>query len=118
MIVIRFEGTKGGPGMREMLWPTAAFVGTGLSDKVALVTEVPWSHKRALYRACKHRGIDGGPIAVVKDGNIICIDTPNRRLDLKISAEELQERFKQWKPPKINVERECSLHALNPWTDK
>lgn len=107
VVVIRYEGPKGGPGMREMLWPTAALVGTGLSDKVALVTDGRFSG--ATRGPCighvSPEAMDGGPIAVVRDGDIICIDIPNRRLDLKISPEELQERLRQLVPPEAKINR-------------
>ncbi|MEM3090744.1 MAG: dihydroxy-acid dehydratase [Candidatus Bathyarchaeia archaeon] len=107
VVVIRFEGPKGGPGMREMLWPTAALVGTGLSDKVALVTDGRFSG--ATRGPCighvSPEAMEGGPIAIVKDGDIVCIDIPNRKLDLKISKEEIRERLKSWKPPKAKAER-------------
>jgi dihydroxy-acid dehydratase len=107
VIVIRYEGPKGGPGMREMLWPTAALVGTGLTDKVALVTDGRFSG--ATRGPCighvSPEAMDGGPIAVVKDGDVISIDIPNRRLDLKIKNEELRERLKQWASPKAKVEK-------------
>jgi dihydroxy-acid dehydratase len=101
VIVIRYEGPKGGPGMREMLWPTAALMGTGLGTGVALVTDGRFSG--ATRGPCvghvTPEAMNGGPIAAVKNGDIISIDIPNRRLDLKIPEEELEGRLKQWKPP-------------------
>jgi dihydroxy-acid dehydratase len=107
IIVIRYEGPKGGPGMREMLWPTAALIGTGLGNEVALVTDGRFSG--ATRGPCighvSPEAMSGGPIAVVRDGDIISLDIPNRRLDLKVSAEELRDRLKRWKPPRQKAER-------------
>jgi len=107
VVVIRYEGPKGGPGMREMLKPTAALIGTGLGSEVALVTDGRFSG--ATRGPCighvTPEAVNGGPIAVVKDGDIILIDIPNRRLDLKIPEEKLQERLKQWKSPEPKVKK-------------
>jgi dihydroxy-acid dehydratase len=107
VIVIRYEGPKGGPGMREMLKPTAALIGTGLGTEVALVTDGRFSG--ATRGPCighvTPEAMNGGPIAVVKGGDVISIDIPNRRLDLKISEEKLQERLKQWRPPEPKVKK-------------
>jgi dihydroxy-acid dehydratase len=101
VIVIRYEGPKGGPGMREMLWPTAALMGTGLGDEVALVTDGRFSG--ATRGPCvghvTPEAMDGGPIAVVRDGDIISINIPNRKLDLNVPEGELQERMKNWIHP-------------------
>jgi len=107
VVVIRYEGPKGGPGMKEMLKPTAALMGTGLGSEVALVTDGRFSG--ATRGPCighvTPEAMNGGPIAVVKNGDIISIDIPNRKLDLKISEEELQKRLKQWTPPKPKVKK-------------
>nr|MDO8076595.1 dihydroxy-acid dehydratase [Candidatus Freyarchaeota archaeon] len=107
VIVIRYEGPRGGPGMKEMLKPTAALIGTGLGNDVALVTDGRFSG--ATRGPCighvDPEAMNGGPIAVVKDGDPISIDIPNRRLDLKIPEEELQERLKQWTPPEPKVKK-------------
>ncbi|MDH5636806.1 MAG: dihydroxy-acid dehydratase, partial [Candidatus Bathyarchaeota archaeon] len=107
VIVIRYEGPKGGPGMKEMLKPTAALMGTGLGSEVALVTDGRFSG--ATRGPCighvTPEAMNGGPIAVVKDGDIISIDIPNRRVDLKISEEELRERLKRWSPPEPKVKK-------------
>ncbi len=107
VIVIRYEGPKGGPGMKEMLKPTAALIGTGLGNSVALVTDGRFSG--ATRGPCighvDPEAMSGGPIAVVKDGDVISIDIPNRRLDLKIPEKELQERLKKWKPPEAKVKK-------------
>ena len=107
VIVIRYEGPKGGPGMKEMLKPTAALMGTGLGSEVALVTDGRFSG--ATRGPCighvTPEAMNGGPIAVVKDGDIISIDIPNRRVDLKIPEEELRERLRRWRPPEPKVKK-------------
>jgi dihydroxy-acid dehydratase len=100
VIVIRYEGPKGGPGMREMLSTTAALYGQGLSDKVALITDGRFSGgTRGL--CVGHVGpeaADGGPIGLLKNGDIIVIDAHTGRLEVELSDAELAERRKQWKP--------------------
>ena len=106
VVVIRYEGPKGGPGMREMLAPTSAIVSMGL-DKVALITDGRFSGGTK-GPACGHispEAAEGGPIAIVEDGDLISIDIPNRRLELLISDEEFQKRFSRWKPPKLKIKR-------------
>jgi dihydroxy-acid dehydratase len=107
VVVIRYEGPRGGPGMREMLWPTAALMGTGLGNEVALVTDGRFSG--ATRGPCighvAPEAMSRGPIAVVKDGDVVSIDIPNRRLDLKIPEEELQRRLMMWKPPEPKAKR-------------
>jgi len=105
VIVIRYEGPKGGPGMREMLSPTAAVAGMGLSESVALITDGRFSG--ATRGPCighvSPEAAEGGPIAALKDGDIISIDIPARRLDVELSNEEIKKRLSTWKPrpPKI-----------------
>ena len=107
VIVIRYEGPKGGPGMKEMLKPTAALMGTGLGSEVALVTDGRFSG--ATRGPCighvTPEAMNGGPIAVVREGDIILIDIPNRRVDLKITEEELRERLRLWRPPEPKVKK-------------
>ena len=107
VIVINYEGPRGGPGMREMLKPTAALMGTGLGSEVALVTDGRFSG--ATRGPCighvAPEAMNGGPIAIVKDGDVIKIDIPNRRLDLEIEQEELLRRLSLWSPPKPKVEK-------------
>lgn len=107
VVVIRYEGPRGGPGMREMLKPTAALIGAGLGDKVALVTDGRFSG--ATRGPCighvDPEAMSGGPIAVVKDGDVISIDIPNRKLNLKIPRDELEERMRKWKPPEPKVKK-------------
>lgn len=100
VVVIRYEGPKGGPGMQEMLAPTSNIVGMGLGSSVALVTDGRFSG--ATRGACighvSPEAAAGGPIALLRDGDIIAIDIPARRLDVELSAEELQRRRAEWKP--------------------
>ena len=99
VVVIRYEGPKGGPGMREMLAVTSAIVGKGLGEKVALLTDGRFSGgtRGACIGHISPEAEEGGPIAYVKDGDIIEIDIPGRRLDLKVSEEELEKRRKTMK---------------------
>ncbi len=104
-VVIRYEGPKGGPGMREMLAPTAAIVGMGLSDSVALITDGRFSGGT---RGCSighisPEAVEGGPIAAVRDNDLILIDLPKRRLDVKISDKEIKARLKKIKKPTPRV---------------
>jgi len=102
VIVIRYEGPKGGPGMREMLSPTSAIVGMGMDKDVALITDGRFSggtRGPAVGHVCPEAA-DGGPIAIVRDGDVIRIDIPGRRLDLLVEEEELERRRKMWRPPR------------------
>ncbi len=107
VVVITYEGSKGGPGMREMLSPTSALAGMGLDKTVALLTDGRFSG--ATRGACighvSPEAAEGGPIALVRDGDMIEIDIPNNRLNVLVSEEELAERKKSWKslPPKIQT---------------
>ena len=105
VVVIRYEGPKGGPGMREMLSPTSAIVGMGLGDKVALITDGRFSGgtRGACIGHVSPEAAAGGPIGVVQDGDEILIDIPNRRLELLISEEELQSRLKNFKPKRKDI---------------
>jgi dihydroxy-acid dehydratase len=101
VVVIRYVGPKGGPGMPEMLTPTSTLVGAGLDDRVALVTDGRFSG--ATRGACVGHVVpeasDGGPIALVRDGDIVSIDIPERRLDLEVPADELAARRSVWRRP-------------------
>ncbi len=102
VVVIRYEGPKGGPGMREMLGVTAALVGEGLGDSVALLTDGRFSgatHGLMVGHVSPEAALKG-PIAAVKTGDRIRFDLPNRKLDVLISAAELKKRLKTWKEPK------------------
>jgi dihydroxy-acid dehydratase len=101
VVVIRYEGPKGGPGMREMLGVTAALVGAGLGDSVALLTDGRFSGATHGLMAghVAPEAAHGGPIAAVRDGDTIIFDVHARRLDVEISEEELKARLRQWTPP-------------------
>ncbi|MBQ3124119.1 MAG: dihydroxy-acid dehydratase [Clostridia bacterium] len=105
VVVIRYEGPKGGPGMREMLSPTSAICGMGLDKEVALITDGRFSGatRGAAIGHVSPEAMEGGPIAFVKDGDIIEIDITNGILNVKVSDEEMAERKKNWTPnePKI-----------------
>jgi len=107
IIVIRYEGPKGGPGMREMLAVTAAIVGQGLGEKVAMVTDGRFSGatRGFMIGHVAPEAMVGGPIALVKEYDRIVIDTQKSRIDLEISKRELTRRHKRWKPikPRYNV---------------
>jgi len=100
VVVIRYEGPKGGPGMREMLGVTAALVGAGLGDSVALLTDGRFSGATHGLMAghVAPEAAHGGPIAAVRDGDTIVFDIKARRLDVAIAEEELKARLNQWKP--------------------
>ncbi|SNQ62647.1 dihydroxy-acid dehydratase [Candidatus Methanoperedens nitratireducens] len=104
-IIIRYEGPKGGPGMREMLSPTAAIAGMGLIDSVALITDGRFSGgtRGPCIGHVSPEAAEGGPIALVREGDIVEIDIPGRILDIKVSKEELDRRKKAWKPPAPRV---------------
>ncbi|MFH1391688.1 MAG: dihydroxy-acid dehydratase [Candidatus Diapherotrites archaeon] len=100
VIVIRYEGPKGGPGMREMLAPTAALVGEGLGDKVGLITDGRFSggtHGLVVGHVCPEAQA-GGLIGVLKEGDMITINTDNKELSVDLSDEEIEKRMKNWKP--------------------
>jgi dihydroxy-acid dehydratase len=101
VIVIRYEGPKGGPGMREMLAVTAALVGAGLGDSVALLTDGRFSGATHGLMAghVAPEAVNGGPIAAVANGDTITFDIPNRQLNVGLTAAEIQNRLASWKPP-------------------
>jgi dihydroxy-acid dehydratase len=101
VVVIRYEGPVGGPGMREMLAVTGALVGGGLGDSVALITDGRFSgatHGLMVAHVTPEAAL-GGPIAAVCDGDIITLDIESRRIDVEIPASELTERLRSWVPP-------------------
>ncbi len=105
VIVIRYEGPKGGPGMREMLSPTAAIMGKGLGADVALITDGRFSggsHGFVVGHVTPEAAI-GGPIALIEDGDRITIDAETRRIDIDISAEDMADRKSRWMRPASNV---------------
>ena len=107
VVVIRYEGPKGGPGMREMLNPTSAIAGMGLGSSVALITDGRFSgaSRGASIGHVSPEAAVGGPIALVEEGDIISINIPENRLDLKVGDEVLAERKAKWQPrePKITT---------------
>jgi dihydroxy-acid dehydratase len=105
VVVIRYEGPKGGPGMREMLNATASIAGMGLGDSVALVTDGRFSGgtRGPCIGHISPEAREGGPIAIVNDGDIISINIPKRTLELQVSKTVLKERLKTWKPPKSKI---------------
>ncbi|MBR5420527.1 MAG: dihydroxy-acid dehydratase [Lachnospiraceae bacterium] len=100
VVVIRYEGPKGGPGMHEMLNPTSAIAGMGLGSSVALITDGRFSgaSRGASIGHVSPEAAVGGPIALVEEGDIISIDIPNNKLDMKVSDEELAARRAKWQP--------------------
>ncbi len=102
VIVIRYEGPKGGPGMREMLGVTAAIVGEGLGDSVALLTDGRFSGATHGLMAghVAPEAADKGPIAAVREGDMISFDIPKRKLTLEVSAAEIKKRLAKWKAPR------------------
>ena len=103
--IIRYEGPKGGPGMREMLNPTSAIAGMGLGDTVALITDGRFSgasRGASIGHVCPEAAV-GGPIALVQEGDIIRINIPENSLELAVDDEELARRKAQWKPRKPAV---------------
>ena len=100
VVVIRYEGPKGGPGMREMLNPTSAIMGMGLGSSVALITDGRFSgaSRGACIGHVSPEAAVGGPIALVEEGDIIAIDIDANTLNVKVSDEELAKRKENWKP--------------------
>lgn len=100
VVVIRYEGPKGGPGMREMLNPTSAIIGMGLGSTVALITDGRFSgaSRGAAIGHVSPEAAVGGPIALVREGDIISVDIPNNALNMKVSEAELAKRRAEWKP--------------------
>jgi len=106
VIVIRYEGPSGGPGMREMLSPTSAIVGMGLSKDVALITDGRFSGgtRGPCIGHIAPEASKGGPIAILKNGDKIKIDIKKRRIDVALTNAQIKTRLKKWKPPKPKVE--------------
>ncbi|HNZ29407.1 MAG TPA: dihydroxy-acid dehydratase, partial [Candidatus Goldiibacteriota bacterium] len=105
VVVIRYEGPKGGPGMREMLAPTAAIAGMGLDKEVALLTDGRFSGgtRGAAIGHVSPEAMEGGVIAVVKEGDVIEINIPEKKLELKVSQDEIKKRFEAWKCPEPKI---------------
>ena len=101
VVVIRYEGPRGGPGMREMLAVTAALVGAGLAESVALLTDGRFSGATRGFMVghVAPEAARGGPIAAIADGDTIVLDIPNRRLDVELNDEQIKQRLANWRPP-------------------
>ena len=107
VVIIRYEGPKGGPGMREMLGPTSAIAGMGLDKDVALITDGRFSgaSRGASIGHVSPEAMEGGPIAAVKDGDIITIDIPDGKLNVNLSKQQLEERMVEWKAPEPRIKK-------------
>lgn len=105
VVLIRYEGPRGGPGMREMLAPTSAIAGMGLSESVALITDGRFSGgtRGPCIGHVAPEAASGGPIAIVKNGDIVEINIPKRTLNVKLTNAEIKRRLKSWKPPKPKI---------------
>jgi dihydroxy-acid dehydratase len=107
VVVIRYEGPKGGPGMQEMLAPTSALIGQGLGESVGLITDGRFSGGTwgMVVGHVAPEAFEGGPIALVKNGDAITIDAYKRLIQLNVPAKELAARRKRWKQPKARYTR-------------
>ena len=107
VVVIRYEGPRGGPGMREMLVPTSAIAGMGLDSDVALITDGRFSGgtRGAAIGHVSPEAMAGGPIAVVEDGDKVAIDIPRRQVSLKVPDREIKKRLAAWRPPRPKITR-------------
>ncbi len=105
VVVIRYEGPRGGPGMREMLSPTSCLAGMGLSDSVALITDGRFSGgtRGACVGHVSPEAAEGGPIGLLAEGDQITIDIPNRKISVSLSDTELESRRRNWNPPKPKI---------------
>ena len=109
VVVIRYEGPKGGPGMREMLAPTSAIAGIGLDKEVALITDGRFSGatRGASIGHISPEAQVGGPICIVEEGDFIEINIPEKKINLLINDEEMKERMKNWQPPEAKIKEGC-----------
>jgi dihydroxy-acid dehydratase len=105
VVVVRYEGPRGGPGMREMLSPTSAIAGMKLDAHVALITDGRFSGgtRGAAIGHVSPEAMQGGPIAAVRNGDLIAIDIPAKTITLKLSEEEIARRMSQWSPPPAKI---------------
>ena len=105
MVVIKYEGPKGGPGMREMLSPTAAIIGKGLGETVSLLTDGRFSGatRGAAIGYVSPEAMEGGIFAVIEDGDTITVDIPERTINLNVASDELERRIAAWKKPPLKV---------------
>ena len=107
VIVIRYEGPKGGPGMREMLSPTSAIMGKGLGKDVALITDGRFSggtHGFVVGHITPE-AYDGGPLAIIEDGDEVTIDADTKQVNVKLDADVISSRLKAWKKPDLPVKK-------------
>ncbi|HIP16971.1 MAG TPA: dihydroxy-acid dehydratase [Methanothermococcus okinawensis] len=107
VVVIRYEGPAGGPGMKEMLAPTSAICGMGLDDKVALITDGRFSggSRGPCIGHISPEAMAGGPIAIVEEGDIISIDMIGKSIQLRVSDDEIKRRLSKWEKPEVEVKR-------------
>ncbi len=107
VIIIRYEGPKGGPGMREMLAPTSAIAGIGLDREVVLITDGRFSGatRGASIGHVSPEAQDGGPICIVEEGDFIEINIPENKINLLLSDEEIERRMKSWQPPTVKIKK-------------
>ena len=107
IVVIRYEGPKGGPGMREMLAPTATLMGLGLGDSVALITDGRFSGgtRGPCIGHISPEAAEGGPIALVENGDTIVLDIPARKLELRVDEATLAERRGRWSKPEPKIQK-------------
>ena len=107
VVIIRYEGPKGGPGMREMLSPTSAISGMGLSESVALITDGRFSGgtRGPCIGHISPEAMEGGPIAIIRNGDRIRIDIPRRKIDLMLSDKEIKMRLSEWRPPEPKIKK-------------
>jgi dihydroxy-acid dehydratase len=105
VVVIRYEGPKGGPGMREMLSPTSALAGMGLTESVALITDGRFSGgtRGPCVGHISPEAMEGGPIAVLMEGDRVRIDIPRRRIEVLLPADEMAKRLASWRRPKPKI---------------
>ena len=115
VVVIRYEGPKGGPGMPEMLTPTSAIMGAGLGKDVALLTDGRFSggSHGFIIGHIVPEAQEGGPIALVRDGDVIRIDAESKTLSVDISDEEMQQRRSEWQMPPYKAERGTLRKYIN-----
>ena len=116
VVVIRYEGPKGGPGMREMLNPTSAIAGMGLGSSVALITDGRFSgaSRGASIGHVSPEAAVGGPIALIEEGDIIAIDIPSNTINVKVSDDELEKRKAAWTPKEPRVKQDI-LQDMHLW---
>jgi len=115
VVVIRYEGPRGGPGFREMLMATSTILAVGLGGEVALVTDGRFSGatEGAAIGHVSPEAMEGGPIAIVEEGDIIEIDIPSRKLNVRLAQEEIQSRLARWSPPPLKREVKSYLRRYS-----